>query len=183
MMTPLLVLQCITVMLVLQRISELVLARRNERRARAQGGIEFGRGHYPVIVMLHVAWFLGFNLEGILATQSGNAHIGVAGIWWVWTALFLGAQALRYWAIASLGTAWNTRIIVIPGQHRVARGPYAWIPHPNYVAVIIEFIAVPLLVNAPVTAVVGTALNLALLTLVRIPAERTALDVLHRHTP
>jgi methyltransferase len=182
-MTPILVLQCITVVLVLQRISELVLARRNERRAKGRGGIEFGRGHYPVIVLLHVAWFLGFNIEGFIAADSAAPTVGVAGLWWMWTAVFVCAQILRYWAISSLGDAWNTRIIVVPGQHRVARGPYAWVPHPNYVAVIMEFIAVPLLVNAPITAAVGTILNLALLLGVRIPAERRALDVLNRSTP
>jgi methyltransferase len=176
-MSSTLVLQCVTIILVLQRFSELVLARRNERRARERGGIEIGRGHYPTIVLLHVCWFLAFNAEGLIRGSAAPA-IGVFGLWWLWLSIFVCAQLLRYWAIASLGDAWNTRIIVIPGNRRVARGPYALIPHPNYVAVIMEFIAVPLLVNAPVTACVGTVLNLALLLAVRIPAERTAVELL-----
>lgn len=176
-MTSVLVLQFITIILVLQRISELVLARRNERRAIDRGGIEFGRGHYPVIVLLHVTWFIGFNVEG-LYSSAGATQIGWLGLWWVWIGLFATAQILRYWAIASLGEAWNTRIIIVPGGERVARGPYAMIPHPNYVAVIMEFVAVPLLVNAPITALLGTALNLALLIGVRIPAERSAIELL-----
>lgn len=176
-MTPLLVVQSVTIVLVLQRISELVLAKRNERRAKERGGIEVGRGHYPVIVLLHVCWFLAFNVEGMLASAQAQT-IDTFGLWWLWLGLFGIAQLIRYWAIASLGDAWNTRIIVIPGMQRVVRGPYALIPHPNYVAVILEFIAVPLLVNAPITAVVGTTLNLALLLGVRIPAEKTALQML-----
>ncbi len=178
-MQPLLVLQVVTVVLVLQRISELVLARRNERRAKARGGIEVGRGHYPVIVLLHVLWFVAFNGEGI-ASSAHASTFGAFGLGWVWLGVFLIAQALRYWAIASLGDAWNTRIIIVPGAQRVARGPYAYIPHPNYVAVILEFIAVPLLVHAPITAVVGTALNLMLLIKIRIPAERAALGALRK---
>ena len=122
-------------------------------------------------------WFLAFTYEGI-NNSAGASEIGVFGVGWLWLGLLLAAQGLRYWAIASLGEAWNTRIIVVPGNHRVARGPYALMPHPNYVAVIMEFIAVPLLVNAPITACVGTILNLGLLLLIRIPAERAALNVL-----
>lgn len=181
-MQPIHVLQFVTIILVLQRVSELVLARRNERRAKQRGGIEFGRGHYPVIVLLHALWFLAFNVEGGLASLH-TTQIGAWGLWWVWLSIFVAAQLLRYWAIASLGDSWNTRIIVIPGAHRVARGPYAMIPHPNYVAVIAEFIAVPLLVNAPITAVVGTLANLVLLLIVRIPAEREALKMLEDGQP
>lgn len=176
-MTSVLVLQFITIVLVLQRISELVLARRNQRRAMDRGGVEFGRGHYPVIVLLHVAWFIGFNAEGLISGAQ-STQIGWFGLWWLWLGLFATAQMLRYWAIASLGEAWNTRIIIVPGSERVVRGPYAMIPHPNYVAVIMEFIAVPLLVNAPITALLGTACNLVLLIGVRIPAERTAVELL-----
>lgn len=168
------ILEIVTVILILQRLSELVLARRNERRAKARGGIEYGASHYPVIVLLHVLWFLGFVTES-LSQDHGDSGWGTTTGWPVWSGIFVLAQVLRYWAIASLGDAWNTRIIVEPGARLVRSGPFRFTPHPNYVAVIMEFVAVPMLVGAPITAVVGTVLNLALLVYVRIPAENKAL--------
>jgi len=167
-------LELLTTILILQRLTELVLARRNEQRAKARGGVEYGARHYPVIVLLHVLWFVGFITESVLR-GSGHELVGTSTLWPIWATVFVAAQALRYWAITSLGDAWNTRIIIVPGRRLVRTGPYKFIPHPNYVAVIMEFIAVPLLVNAPITAVVGTLLNLALLMLVRVPTERQAL--------
>lgn len=164
-----LVLEFTTLLLVLQRVSELVLARRNERRTRARGGIEYGAGHYPIIVLLHVCWFIAFNAESYM--RGG----GPTSLWPLWSSLFIAAQILRYWAISSLGEFWNTRIIVVPGIVAVRSGPYKYMPHPNYVAVLIEFVAVPMLVDAPITAIVGTVLNVALLLFVRMPAENRAL--------
>lgn len=165
-----LLLEFITILLVLQRVSELVLARRNERRTRARGGVEYGARHYPIIVLLHVCWFIAFNAESYV--RGG----GPTSLWPLWSILFVAAQILRYWAISSLGEFWNTKIIVVPGMLSVRSGPYKYIPHPNYVAVLIEFVAVPMLVDAPITAVVGTVLNVALLWSVRIPAETRALS-------
>ncbi len=172
-MSAYLVLELVTVLLILQRVSELVLAKRNARRSFERGGVEVGAGHYPVIVLLHVAWFIAFNAEAIL---RGDGPVqGAWGAWPVWLVLFVAAQVLRYAAISALGEAWNTRIIIVPGSRRVLTGPYRFVAHPNYVAVIMEFISVPLLVNAPITAIVGTAANLFLLLRIRIPAERQAL--------
>lgn len=165
-----LVLELITIIIVLQRLSELALASRNRKLAFAHGGREYGAKHYRVIVLLHLLWLFGFNIESLVCGGQ------VSNLWPVWTVMFCIAQVLRYWAIASLGNAWNTRIIIVPGRPRITRGPYRWLAHPNYVAVILEFIAVPLLVNAPITAVLGTALNITLLWLVRIPAEDRALE-------
>ncbi|MBC8124729.1 MAG: hypothetical protein H7X70_03255 [Candidatus Kapabacteria bacterium] len=172
-------LELVSIILILQRLSELVLARRNEKRAFNRGGIEYGARHYPVIVLLHVLWFIGFIVEN---RAKGMGHVewdvSVIFIWPLWAGMFVSAQVLRYWAIASLGDAWNTRIIIVPGRSLVRKGPYRFMPHPNYVAVIMEFIAVPMLVGAPITAIVGTTLNLALLLFVRIPAENKALQKL-----
>jgi methyltransferase len=152
-----------------QRVSELRLARRNEAWARAQGAREYGASHYPAFFLLHGAWLLLWPLE---AWRGGPT---LAGVWWLWLLLFAAAEALRYWAIGTLGSRWNTRILVIPGLSPISRGPYRWLRHPNYVAVVIELAALPLVFGAWRTALVVGAANLALLLGVRIPAEMRAL--------
>jgi methyltransferase len=92
-------------------------------------------------------------------------------------ALVVASQALRWWCIATLGPRWNTRIVIVPGLPRVAGGPYRWLTHPNYVAVVVEGFALPMVGFAWVTALVFTVLNAGLLT-VRIRAENSALDLL-----
>ena len=154
-----------------QRLLELVLSRRNERRVRARGAVERGRGHYPLIVALHALWIASTLVEGILRGPE------VPALWPVPLALFLLAQALRYWAVFSLGESWNTRILVVPGAKLVRRGPYKYLDHPNYLVVGMEILAFPLIFGAWVTALVFTALNAALLY-VRIREEDRALDEL-----
>ncbi len=155
--------------LVVQRILELRLAKRNEAWARGQGAREFGAGHYPLFFVLHGGWLVGWMLEMSWGAPS------LAAWWWVWVGLFAAAGGLRYWAIATLGRRWNTRVLVLPGLAPIAEGPYRWVGHPNYVAVAIELVAVPLAVGAPWTAGVATALNAALLLGVRVPCEVRAL--------
>ncbi|MDP8925314.1 MAG: hypothetical protein M3M97_00020 [Actinomycetota bacterium] len=151
-----------------QRLLELVLSRRNERRVRARGAVERGRGHYPFMVALHALWIASTLVEGILRGPE------VPTLWPVPLALFVLAQALRYWAVFSLGESWNTRILVVPGAKLVRRGPYKYLDHPNYVVVVVEILAFPLIFGAWVTALVFTALNAALLY-VRIREEDRAL--------
>ncbi|MDQ3924512.1 MAG: hypothetical protein M3309_11440 [Actinomycetota bacterium] len=154
-----------------QRLLELVLSRRNERRVRARGAVERGRGHYPLMVALHALWIASTLVEGILRGPE------VPALWPVPLALFLLAQALRYWAVFSLGESWNTRILVVPNAKLVRRGPYKYLDHPNYVVVVMEILAFPLIFGAWVTALVFTGLNAALLY-VRIREENRALDEL-----
>ena len=148
-----------------QRAAELWLARQHERWVRARGAREFGAGHYPAFFVLHGAWLVAWPLE---AVHRGPA---LAPGWTLWLLLFSAAQALRYWAIRSLGSRWNTRILVIPGEPPIRRGPYRWGSHRNYIAVVIELAALPLAFGAYWTAGIFGALNLALLLGVRIPAE------------
>ena len=152
-----------------ERLVELVLSRRNAARALARGGFETGQGHYRVMVVLHSLFLVACAAEVL---GLGRPFPGAAG--YVALGVALGAQALRYWAIASLGERWNTRIIVVPGVEPVTRGPYRFLRHPNYVAVVLELAAVPLIHGAWVTAVVFTLGN-ALLLRVRIRAEEAAL--------
>jgi methyltransferase len=146
-----------------QRLGELILARRNTQRLLAEGGVEYGRAHYPVMVALHAAWLVG--------------------LWWLGRTqpvdpLFLGAFVLlqvgRIWVIASLDGRWTTRIIVLPQAPLVATGPYRWLKHPNYLIVALEIAVVPLALGLPVFAAVFTALN-ALMLYHRIRTENAAL--------
>jgi methyltransferase len=152
----------------LQRLFELVLARANERKARALGAVERGQGHYPFVVALHVLWLVSTLVEGLLRGPDFPTY------WPVPLALFLLVQPLRYWAILSLGENWNTRILVVPGANLVRRGPYRYLSHPNYVVVVVEILAFPLTFGAWITALVFTVLNAAVLSL-RIREENRAL--------
>jgi methyltransferase len=154
-----------------QRFLELVLARRNERWARARGAIERGRGHYPFIVALHSLWLVSTLVEGLLRGPE------LPALWPVPLALFLLVQPLRYWALFTLGESWNTRILVVPGAKPVRRGPYRYLRHPNYVVVVVEILAFPLVFGAWMTALVFTVLNAAAL-FVRIREENRALTEL-----
>ncbi|QFG70177.1 isoprenylcysteine carboxyl methyltransferase family protein [Ornithinimicrobium pratense] len=153
----------------LERLAELVISTRNARAALARGGVESGQGHYRPMVLLHIAL-----LAGALAEVWWLDRPWVPALGWSMLAAVLIAQGLRWWCILVLGRAWNTRVIVVPGGERVERGPYRWLPHPNYVAVVLEGVALPLVHGAWVTAAVFTVLNAWLLT-VRIRVEDRAL--------
>lgn len=160
-------------LLAAERLVELVLSKRNAARAFARGGVETGRGHYRVMVVLHSLFLVA------CAAEVGGLGRAFPGAWgYCALGVALGAQALRYWAIASLGERWNTRIIVVPGLSPVTRGPYRYLRHPNYVAVVLELAAVPLVHGAWVTALVFSLGN-ALLLRVRIRAEEEALGAVY----
>jgi methyltransferase len=152
-----------------QRLLELVLARRNERRVRACGAVERGQRHYLLIVALHTLWIVSTLVEGFLRGPE------LPVFWPVPLALFLLVQPLRYWAIFSLGERWNTKILVLPGEKPIRRGPYRYLGHPNYVVVVVEILTFPLIFGAWITALVFTVLNAVVLS-VRIRAENRALS-------
>lgn len=153
----------------LERCAELAVARRNERVTRSQGAVEFGRGHYPLIVLLHTGLLVGALVEVWMRRPVVPSGVAVAFLM-----LVLAAQVLRWWCIVSLGPQWNTRVLIIPGGRRIHHGPYRWLRHPNYVAVIAEGVALPLTGGAWVTAIAFTAANLVLLRR-RIRVENRAL--------
>lgn len=152
-----------------ERVAELVVSRRNAAWSRARGGFETGRTHYLPMVVLHTALLAGCVIEPVLLDRPFVPTLG-----WPMLALVALTQALRWWCIATLGSQWNTRVIVVPGLSRVRRGPYRWLRHPNYLAVVSEGIALPLMHTGWVTALAFTALNAPLLT-VRMRCERRAL--------
>ena len=153
----------------LERIAELVVSKRNLAWSRARGGVEFGSGHYPAMVILHTGLLLGCLAEVFLLDRPFLPMLG-----WPMLAVVIAAQALRWWCIATLGQQWNTRVVVVPGAPRVTGGPYRLMSHPNYIAVIVEGIALPLVHSAWITACVFTVLNAVLLT-TRINTENAAL--------
>ncbi len=152
-----------------ERLAELVVAQRNLAWSRARGGVEFGAGHYPVMVVLHTGLLVGCLAEVYLLNRPFLPWLG-----WPMLAIVIAAQGLRWWCIRTLGRKWNTRVVVIPGAERISGGPYRLVPHPNYVAVVAEGIALPLVHTAWITALVFTVLNAALLT-TRISIENAAL--------
>ena len=153
----------------LERAAELVIAQRNLSFSRARGGIEFGARHYPVMVVIHTGLLAGCLVEAIALHRPF-----IPGLGWPMLAIVLAAQGLRWWCIATLGKQWNTRVIVVPGAARVADGPYRYLSHPNYVAVIAEGVALPFVHTAWITALVFTVLNAVLLR-TRIKVENAAL--------
>jgi methyltransferase len=152
------------------RFVELGVAKRNRAWAMERGGVESGAEHYPVMVTLHTALFAGCLLEVPLADRPFLPWLG-----WPMLALLAGAHALRWWCIRTLGPQWNTRVIRVPGAALVSGGPYRWLRHPNYVAVVVEGFALPLVHTAWITALAFTVLN-ALLLRVRLRVENEALE-------
>lgn len=154
----------------LERIAELIVSTRNARWSFARGGIEYGRWHFAPMVALHVGLLFACFAEVWFGDRPFLPWLG-----WPALALVMASQALRWWCITVLGPRWNTRVIVVPGLPLVTRGPYRWLRHPNYVAVVVEGIALPLVHTAWITAIAFTVLNAILLLAVRIPTEERAL--------
>ncbi|WP_309614992.1 isoprenylcysteine carboxylmethyltransferase family protein [Salinibacterium sp.] len=155
-----------------ERLFELSVSKRNAAAAFARGGTEYGRGHFPWMVTLHTGLLLACIAEVVVLNRPF-----VPGLGWPMLVIALLCQAGRYWIIHSLGSQWNTRVIVVPGAGRIAQGPYrwAWLPHPNYLLVAVEGIALPLVHTAWMTALGFTVLNAVLLLGFRIPTENRAL--------
>ena len=159
------------IILAFQRISELLLAKRNERIVRSKGAIEYDKKGYLVIVVMHITFFISFILEYFFLSRGLNQY------WIVLLTIFICTQFLRYWAISSLGYYWNTKILITPGSKPVQAGPYKYIKHPNYLAVVIEIAVIPLIFSCYITAVLFSLVNLILLKR-RIRIEEKALSTL-----
>ncbi len=153
-----------------ERGIELVISRRNGKRARARGAIEAGHSHYPAMVALHAAFLAACPLEVWLIGRPWRPALGIPML-----GLVLAAQAVRYWVIHALQGRWTTNVLYVPGDARITTGPYRWIRHPNYVAVTVEMAALPLVHTAWLAALVFSAANALLLT-VRIKAEERLLE-------
>jgi methyltransferase len=159
-MWPIVILALVT----LQRLCELVIARRNTSELIAQGGREVGAAHYPIIVIFHAAWLLG--LWYFARGQAVN---------WFLIIVFATLQGLRLWVLVSLGARWTTRIILLPEKPLVVNGPYRYIRHPNYAVVASEIFVLPLAFGLHWFSLVGGFINLCILAY-RINVEDSALS-------
>jgi len=168
-MTSLAAFTVLVVLVGVERLAELVVSKRNAAWSLAHGGRETGFGHYPFMVVLHTGLLVGALAEAWVRRPDVPALLA-----WSATAVVVLSQALRWWCIATLGRRWNTRVIVVPGLAPVRSGPYRLLRHPNYVAVVVEGLALPLVHAAWLTALVFTVANAGLLA-VRIRCEDRAL--------
>jgi methyltransferase len=154
----------ILALVTLQRIGELVLAQYNTKNLQARGAIEVGASHYPLIVAVHAAWLITLWIIG------RHQPVNLAAL-----AVFVVLQALRVWIIATLGSRWTTRIIVLLGEPLIVSGPYRYLAHPNYAVVAAEIATLPLALYLPMMALVFTLLN-AVMLFIRIRAESRVLS-------
>jgi methyltransferase len=159
-----------------ERIVELVISAHHARWAFAHGAVEAGVGHYPAMAAFHTLFIFSCGAEAIFLKR---AFPPVAG--WIALGGALLAQGLRYWAVVTLGPRWNTRVLVLPNDTPVTSGPYRFIRHPNYLAVVIEMICVPMIYGCWLTAIAFSAGN-ALILRVRIKSEEAALGAPYRET-
>jgi methyltransferase len=171
-MTSLAAFTVVVALVGVERVVELLVSRRNAAWSLERGGRETGQGHFPAMVVLHTGLLVGMLVEAWVRRPDVPAALA-----WSMLALAVASQVLRWWCIGTLGRRWNTRVIVVPGLPPVTGGPYRFLRHPNYVAVVVEGIALPLIHGAWITAVVFTVLNAALLR-VRIRVEEQALSTL-----
>ncbi len=147
---------------IFERLIELPIATRNTKQLLAQGGVEHSPGHYPLIVAVHTGWILSMVVLG----HGGPVIMG-------WLLVYAALQALRVYILGTLGKRWTTRIIVLPDEQKVTKGPFGVVPHPNYLLVIAEILVAPLVLGLWQVAAVFGALNAAVLV-IRISAEERA---------
>ncbi|MEL7059767.1 MAG: isoprenylcysteine carboxylmethyltransferase family protein [Acidobacteriota bacterium] len=160
----------LVVAIALERVGELLLTRRNLARLKARGGKVVGDSHYPAMVAFHTSLLIAAPLEVFLLDRPFLPWLG-----WPALAVVVVTMALRYWAITTLGDRWTTRVVVVPGEGPVTGGPYRFLRHPNYLAVIFEVAALPLVHSAWIVALLGTIGN-ALVLRTRIGVEEKALQ-------
>lgn len=157
-------------MMVVERLAELAIARRNRRWLLSRGAVEVGQAHYPWMVALHglflfscwaEVWWLGRPFYPLLAAVMLTALVF--------------SMCLRYWVMVTLGKRWTTRVLCLPGEPVIRSGPYRYLRHPNYLAVVIEIAALPMVHTAWLTAVVFSVTN-AWLLVHRIRVEEEGLS-------
>ena len=152
--------------IIVLRLVELAYASRNEKRLRALGAVEYGKGHYPFMILLHTSFFCSLIIEYILKDYPGYFASLIA--------IYFILLGFKVWVIASLGAYWNTKILRVPNAPLVASGPYKFLKHPNYVVVVFEIALIPLAFHLYVTAILFSILN-AIMLYVRIREENRAL--------
>lgn len=160
-------------LIAVERLWELALSKRHVREIEDLGGYEVGGDHYRWMVVLHVAFLASCALEPWLAERRFSPFIGGVAL-----SVLAAAQGLRFWTISTLGDWWTTRVMFVPGTQPITAGPYRWMRHPNYVAVIAEIASIPMVHDAWVTAVVFSVLNLGILS-TRLRVENAIIDTMN----
>ena len=153
----------------IQRLVEMAISKRNYRRALARGGVESGAELFPWMAVMHAAFVVAGPAEVLLLARPWVPPLAAAMF-----SLLILAQVLRYWAVAALGDRWTARVVCVPGDTLVTSGPYRWLRHPNYLAVVTEFITLPLVHTAWLTAATFSVANAVVLRR-RIAVEEDAL--------
>jgi methyltransferase len=156
---------------ILQRISELIIAKRNYKLAINSGGIEYDKSGYKFIVIMHIMFFISLIVEYHFFSRL------IFQFWYIFFIVFIIAQILRYWSIVTLGKYWNTKIIVIPNSKLIIKGPYKFIKHPNYLAVVLEIASLPIIFSCFITSMIFSLINFILIRR-RISIEESALSQL-----
>ena len=154
----------------IERLIEVRVSNRNAKWSFEQGGLEFGKEHYPFMVILHTGFLIACVVEAFLFPRPLSEPWFLTGV-----GMALGCQAFRWWCITSLGKQWNTRVILVPNFKRITAGPYKHFSHPNYMVVALEGLVLPLIVKAWFTAITFAILNAGLMW-VRIRMEEKALQ-------
>ena len=147
---------------IIQRLSELVVAKRNEKWLRKNAAVEYGQRHYPFIVLLHTLFILSMIVE-----YASRSEVPMDCVFLIFFFILIVA---KIWIISSLGKYWNTKIFRIPGSFPLKKGPYKFFKHPNYIIVVLEFMVVPLVFHLYYTAIIFSLLN-ALMLWIRISEE------------
>ncbi len=161
----------VIVIIILQRLIELRIARRNEKWLRSNGAVEYGREHYKFIVLLHFLFIISMVMEYNLRERYFEFNV----INYLFLVFFILLQVMRVWVLKTLGRYWNTKILRIPDTELVSNGLYKYLKHPNYVIVVCEIFIIPMIFNLYCTAVIFSILNAVMLT-VRIKTENEALN-------
>lgn len=156
---------------ILQRISELIFAKRNYNLAINSGGFEYDKSGYKFIVIMHIMFFIS-----LIAEYHFFSHC-LFQFWYIFFIIFIIAQILRYWSIITLGKYWNTKIIVTPNSKLITKGPYKFFKHPNYLAVVLEIASVPIIFSCFFTSMIFSVINFILIRR-RISIEESALSQL-----
>lgn len=159
----------LVVLVAAQRLAELAHSRRNEAGLRARGAIEHAPWQVPMLTALHGAWLISMVAEVWLLRSPFRPELALFAM-----VVFIVGQGFRLAAIRTLGDRWTVRVMTLPATRRVTQGLYSWLPHPNYVGVVLEIASLPLVHGAVLTAIVFSVLNAVALVL-RIGVESHAL--------
>ena len=156
--------------MLIQRLIEIRISKKNEKWLRSEGAIEHGKKHYKFIVILHILFFISMIVEYNSSDRSNELNT----INYLFLVFFFILQISRIWVLRTLGKYWNTRILRIPGSQLIKAGPYKYFKHPNYIIVVCEIFTIPMIFNLFLTAIVFTILNAVMLS-IRIRSENNAL--------